>query len=154
MKFKCPLCNNNWKEGQETIQCCTCNQWVHHNNRKKCSLLTNKDFTSHKNNEDLLWNCAKCDAVNFPFNNINENDFFLSNFSVNDTVSDDVSLVLNQDVTKFTVACDKITSNINNDDDRNLPQMIDSNYYDINEFNSNKIDKSSSFGLLILILLP
>ena len=112
MKFKCPLCNKNWKEGQESIQCCTCNQWVHHNNRKKCSLLTNKDFTSHKNNE--------CDAVNFPFNNINENDF-----SVNDTVSDDVSLVLNQDVTKFMVACDKITSNINNDEDCNLPQMID-----------------------------
>ena len=62
--------------------------------------------------------------------------------------SDDVSLVLNQDVTKFTVACDKITSNINNDEDCNLPQMIDSNYCNINEFNSNKIDKPSSFGLL------
>ena len=78
MKFKCPLCNKDRKEGQESIQCSTCNQWVHHNNRKKCSLLTNNDFTSHKDNEDLLWNCAKRDAVNFPFNNINENDFFPS----------------------------------------------------------------------------
>ena len=63
-------------------------------------------------------------------------------------MSNDVSLVLNCDLTKFTVACDKIVSTINNDDDPNLPQMIDSNYYDINEFNSNKVDKPSSFRLL------
>ena len=135
-----------WKEGQESIQCSTCNQWVHHNNRNNCSLLTNKDFNSHSDNVNLSWNCAKCDAETFPFNDMNENDFFLSNFSGNDTVSDDVNLVPNRDLLKFTVECDKINSHFNNDEDPNLPQIIDSNC-DINEFNSIKIDKLSSFGI-------
>ena len=148
MKFKCPLCTKKWKEGQESIQCSTCNQWVHHNNKNNCSLLTNKDFNSHSDNVNLSWNCAKCDAETFPFNDMNENDFFLSNFSGNDTVSDDVNLVPNRDLLKFPVECDKITSHFDNDEDPNLPQIIDSNYCDINEFNSIKIDKPSSFGII------
>ena len=82
----------------------------------------------------------------FPFNDMNENDFFLSNFS-GDTVSDDVNLVLNRDLLQFTVECDKINSHFDNDEDPNLPQIIDFNYCDINEFNSIKIDKPSSFGI-------
>ena len=135
-------------EGQNSIQCSNCKQWIHNNNRKKCLLLTNEEFKFHNENENLSWNCAKRDAENFPFININENDFFLSNFSGNLTLSDDVNLITNHNVTKFTVECDKITSAINNDEDPNIPSLIDSNYYDINEFNSCKIDKPSSFGLL------
>ena len=100
---------------------------------------------------NLSWNCAKCDAENFPFINIDENDFFLmSNFSGNNpSLSDDVNFFPNHNITKFTVECDKIITDINNDEeDPNLPSLIDSNYYDINEFNFCKIDKFSSFGLL------
>ena len=74
----------------------------------------------------------------------------MSNFSGNNpSLSDDVNLLPNHNITKFTVECDKIINEINNgEEDPNLPSLIDSNYYDINEFNSCKIDKSSSFGLL------
>ena len=93
MKFKCPLCKKNCNEGQNSIQCPICKQWVHHYNRKKCSLLSNEEFKSHSENVNLSWNCAKCDAENFPFINIDENDFFLmSNFSGNNpSLSDDVN---------------------------------------------------------------
>ena len=62
-------------------------------------------------------------------------------------VSDDFNLVPNRDHLKFIVECDKINSHFDNDEDPNLPQIIDSNYCDINEFNSIKSDKPSSFGI-------
>ena len=57
-------------------------------------------------------------------------------------------MILDDNQSKFTEKCDKINIAINNDDDPNLPPLIDSNYYDIKEFNACKIDKISSFGLI------
>ena len=48
--------------------------------------------------------------------------------------------------------CDKINSAINNDDP-NLPPLIDSNYYDIKEFNACKMINYQVLGSFILILL-
>ena len=57
-------------------------------------------------------------------------------------------MILDANQSKFTVKCDKINIAINNHDDPNLPPLIDSNYYDIKEFNACKIDKLSSFGFI------
>ena len=102
MKFKCPLCKKKMERraGINTMLYLQSMGFIIIIGIT-VSLLTNKDFNSHSDNVNLSWNCAKCDAETFPFNVMNENDFFLSNFSGNDTVSNDVNLVPYRDLLKF-----------------------------------------------------
>ena len=155
MKFKCPICDKNWRKGQNSIQCSNCKCWVHHNNRLKCSNLSNAEFSSHSSNQKLNWNCAKCDQLFQPFSDLNDNEFLINSNGFNTTISPDVTLILNQDKLKFKADCDNLTAsfldyNGNDDNVSSLDVGIDSSYYDIDEFIKCKPDKTSSFGLLNL----
>ena len=56
----CPVCSKPWRNGQKSIQCSTCDGWVHHNNRLNCSGITNTEFESHNNDETKIFECDNC----------------------------------------------------------------------------------------------
>ena len=60
----CPICTRIWRPGQHSILCKSCERWVHHNNRNKCSGLTNVEFDLHSNDQDKPWICDICIAKN------------------------------------------------------------------------------------------
>ena len=149
MSFICPVCTEKWKTGQKSIQCTSCQGWVHHNNRKNCSGLTNSEFVIHSNEIDKPWDCDKCVAKSFivlPFANNDENDWL--NFNPNTKLSDDIKIINAVQVSDLISKCDTAANNIvmNNDVDDHVP-CINSKYYDIEQINSLKLDKPSSFGL-------
>ena len=155
MKYKCPTCEKYWRKGQASIQCSSCKGWVHHNNRLKCSKLSNEEFIVHTSNENLGWNCVKCDLLALPFNDLNDNDFIINSTGHNNFTSSDVTVIVNHDKLKFSANCDNLTasfrSNDDNDEDESyLDTGIDSRYYDIDDFLKCKPDKTSSFGMLNL----
>ena len=151
MKYKCPVCEKNWKKGDASILCSNCNGWVHHNNRLKCSKLSNEDFVNHTLNDDLSWTCVKCDLLVLPFNNLNDNDLMINSLGIN---SVDVNVMFNDDILKFRANCDNLTASFghheDDDEEMSLDVGIDSKYYDIGEFTKCKPDKSSSFSMLNL----
>ena len=155
MKFKCPICEKNWRKGQNSIQCFNCKCWVHHNNRLKCSKLSNAEFSCHLSDQNLNWNCAKCDQLFLPFSDLNDNEFLINSSGFDTTISSDVTFLLNQDKLKFKADCDNLTASFLNYGDNDdtvsyLDTGIDSSYYDIDDFIKCKPDKTSSFGLLNL----
>ena len=60
----CPVCTRIWRPGQHSILCKSCEGWVHHNNRNKCSGLTTVEFDRHSNDLDKPWICDICIAKN------------------------------------------------------------------------------------------
>ena len=77
MVYICPICLQNWKHGQKSIQCSSCLCWIHHNNRGNCSGLTNSEFLLHCNDNDKIWECDKCIANSFfylPFTHLDNSD--------------------------------------------------------------------------------
>ena len=60
----CPICTRIRRPGQHSILCKSCEGWVHHNNRNKCSGLTNVEFDLHSNDQDKPWICDICIAKN------------------------------------------------------------------------------------------
>ncbi len=64
----------------------------------------------------------------------------------------DVSSMSASQLNKFVKQCENIKSQVNSTDDENedefFDSMVNSKYYNINNFNKLKPDKSSSFGLL------
>ena len=59
----CPVCSKNNYPYQNCIQCDTCQGWVHHDNRLKCSGLTNNEFKEHVDNEYKAFVCDHCVSV-------------------------------------------------------------------------------------------
>ena len=80
IRYPCPVCKLYWKDGQDSIQCSTCLGWVHHNNRRNCSGLTDDEFLLHfSENEGLRWECDKCfnksTTFTLPFNHLDEDEW-------------------------------------------------------------------------------
>ena len=148
MSYTCPICKLNWRKNQESIQCSNCNNWIHHNNKSKCSLLSDIDFKLHIGVDDIPWNCAICDAELLPFATLDDSLFLISSLDKDGDVSHDVNLIPSISTNKFVANCDAITNALNYDyDDDQFQLNINSKYYDINKLNSLKLDKLSSFGL-------
>ena len=155
MTFICPICNSKWKTGQKSIQCTSCLQWIHHNNRNNCSRLTNTEFEIHCNDNNKSWECEKCSAESLfylPFSVLDDTSW--SNFneikSNQINFSDDINTINSTEVKNFVSQCDSIQNIINfdiDDEDDNPLTQINSKYYDIEQLNSLKLDLPSSFGL-------
>ena len=154
MSYICPICSNLWKTGQKSIQCMTCNSWVHHNNRRNCSGLTNSEFLKHCNNEDISWECDKCimkTNINLPFNDLDDDSWLKFN-EINvssNKLSDEINMFTLTEIRDFASQCDSIQTRINlaNDDNSDdfVSSQVNSKYYDMKELNSLKFDLPSSF---------
>ena len=59
----CPVCSKPYRNGQKSIQCSTCNGWVHHKNRLNCSGITDVEFELHNNDENKIFECDSCTAA-------------------------------------------------------------------------------------------
>ena len=156
----CPVCGQPCVDSDvvnhEEIQCMSCCKWVHHNNRKNCSGLTNREFKKHLQSESKFWECDIChtksnSSVTLPFCHFEENDWLsFHDFNKKQTCSDDVNVLSTQSV-KFASHCETIKEFLNSEsedaDDNILSNHINCKYYDDKQFNSLKVDLPSSFGM-------
>ena len=60
MPVTCPVCSKGLYSYQSRIECTSCQGWVHHDNRLKCSGLTDSEFDEHVKNQDKLYECDYC----------------------------------------------------------------------------------------------
>ena len=60
----CPVCTKCiYNSYQNSVQCTCCNGWVHHDNRLKCSGLTETEFYNHQKDPDKPFECDHCVSV-------------------------------------------------------------------------------------------
>ena len=155
MSYICPICTDKWKTNQKSIQCSSCLGWVHHNNKKNCSGLTNMEFELHLIDVNKQWECDRCisSALNIlPFANLDEKNWLnFNNIKSNDNISEDVNIFNSVNIKEFISQCDSIKNVIsldnNDDEDDLLSTSVNYKYYDIDEMKSSKFDLPSSFGL-------
>ena len=152
VRYTCPICKLNWKDGQESIQCGSCLCWVHHNNRRNCSGLTNGEFLSRTQNESKHWQCDKCfnksTTYTLPFNHLDEDNWLNLHDLKKNPTSDDVRFLTGENL-DFVTQCEEIQNVLNseNSGDDILLDHVNSKSYLVDLFNSMKIDIPSSFGL-------
>ena len=147
MPFTCLICNLICRKKQTSIKCSICHNWIHHNTRNKCPLLTNEELEL-LNLSNKPWACPICVSSSLPFGQLDENQCLLFNLDKNDLASDDINLVPNAEISKFAAKCDKILNSlVEIEDDELSSTSVDSKYYDISQLNSLNPDLSSSFGM-------
>ena len=154
----CPVCLKNCYPSQNTVECTVCKKWVHHDNRLKCSGLTDFEFQEHTLNEFKPFECDHCIGVRVASEN---NSIFVKlPFPVEcegnifgkppPIPKPDVLSMSPDQLKKFVKQCDEIKNYVtksSESEDEQLTTSINSQYYDIKKFNKNKIDKNSSLGL-------
>ena len=64
MSYKCSICFKNVSEKSESIQCNTCNLWIH---QPKCSGLTKAQFDVYTKPNSGSWFCQNCNNLKLPF---------------------------------------------------------------------------------------
>ena len=55
-KIVCEPCKQTFKQNENAIASDTCNQWFH----PRCISMSDQNFTSHTQDENLAWNCESC----------------------------------------------------------------------------------------------
>ena len=160
MPYICPVCSKSYyPQSQNCIQCGTCQGWVHHENRLRCSGLTDAEFEEHQNDEYKPYECDHCVSVKIAKEN---NSVFVTlPFPVEcegnifgkpeENNRPDVSSLTPEQLKKFVKQCDDIKSQLDetlDDNEQLVSTLVNSNYYDIKKFNKIKLDKESSFGML------
>ena len=149
-KFLCPICNKLWKSGQNSIQCSNCEKWIHAPpNKLNCSLLSMHAFMTYSQSS-ITWFCTKCDGLNMPFNILNDIQLYLEINNNSSEPSDELQLFPDHAFREFSQECHQFLINYT-EDDTDLTDnfnQVNSKYYDINEINLIKTDKSSSIGFL------
>ena len=160
MPYICPVCSKNYyPHVQNCIQCDTCKGWVHHDNRLKCSGLTDSEFEEHINDEHKFFECDHCVAVKIA--NENNSVFIRLPFPVEcegnifskpeEKCKPDVSTLTPEQLRKFVKQCDTINEQLDNSSDENenlVSTLVNSKYYDIKKFNKVRYDKKSKFSLM------
>ena len=160
MPHICPVCTKKWYPGQKSLQCSSCYGWIHHNNRLKCSSLTDAEFDEHANDIFKPYDCDHCISERIakknntifrtlPFPVECEGNIFGKPPEIK--TKPDVSSMTTAQLNKFVKQCENIKSQISTDDvneDEFFNSMVNSKYYNINNFNKLKPDKTSNFGLL------
>ena len=56
----CPVCSKSCHSSQNVVECTSCNSWVHHGNRLRCSGLTDFEFQEHSIDEFKPFECDHC----------------------------------------------------------------------------------------------
>ena len=149
MPHICPVCTKPNRNGQNSIQCSTCNGWVHHKNRLNCSGITNIEFEVHNNDESKFYECDSCTAslTLKTFAHLPEFESTTINEFSEPTVNIFSSAKANHK--DFLNKCSKIENFLNITDhvDEDILPTINSKYYDVDEFNLLKFDLPSSLKL-------
>ena len=150
----CPICSKLRRSNQSAIECTNCLKWVHHKNKSNCSGLTDKEFSVHLNEKNKIWLCDNCvHSKNFEI--LTHLPFFgLPDDSVDTEIppiSSNASTSVATKYKEFLSQCSYIetssTVQFNGDDHTDdVYSTINSKYYDIDEFNSLKVDTQSSFS--------
>ena len=60
MPHICPLCTKQWFSSQSCLQRSICAGWIHHDNRLKCSGLTDSEFEEHIVDIYRFFECDHC----------------------------------------------------------------------------------------------
>ena len=156
----CPVCTKSvYNSYQNSVQCTFCNGWVHHDNRLKCSGLTEIEFENHQNDPDKPFECDHCVSVKIASEN---NSYFIRlPFPVEceDNIfgkpeakrAPDITSLSPSQLKKFIQECESIEKQFSSDEENNnelLTSTVNSKYYNVSNFNKIKIDKKSSFGLI------
>ena len=159
MPYICPVCSKNYyPQSQDCLQCDTCKGWVHHDNRLKCSGLTDAEFKEHANDEFKPFECDHCVAVKIA----KENGaiFTLLPFPVEcegnifgkpaEKIKPDITSMTPEQLKKFLKNCDAIQEQLDSSDDdteKFVSTSVNSKYYDFKKFNKIRFDSKSTFGL-------
>ena len=143
----CSICQKNVNSNQKALKCTSCNLWVH----IKCNETSNKEYDDMIDRNKLLsdeeidntdWHCLKCTIISraetFPF--IYENTSDVNNLNIANSMK-----LLNKLPSVNTQSTISNASLQPADIDENLPNMINSKYYNIEEYEN--ISKSNKFKL-------
>ena len=106
MNYICPICANILRKKNTSIQCDSCDEWIH----LKCSLPSTEVFNLLSNSE-TKWCCSKCILEILPFHNINNNELLLDNLGIDCTRNNEFSLTPNSNSNDFIRGCQKISIN-------------------------------------------
>ena len=160
MPYICPVCSKFfYSQSQNCIQCDTCRGWVHHDNRLKCSGLTDAEYEEHMKDEFKPYECDHCVAVKIAEEN--KSIFVQLPFPVEcegnifgkptEKIKPDVSSLTPDQLKKFIKNCDAIQDQLDtekDDDEKLVSTSVNSKYYNINKFNKIRFDEKSKFGLM------
>ena len=128
MPFICPVCSKSYySQSQNCIQCDTCQGWVHHENRLRCSGLTDTEFEEHLKDEFKPYECDHCISVKIAKEN---NSVFVAlPFPVecednifgkpDEKPRPDVSSITPDQLKKFVKQCDLIQEQLQETRDNN-----------------------------------
>ena len=159
MPYICPVCSKNYyPQSQDCLQCDTCKGWVHHDNRLKCSGLTDAEFKEHANDEFKPFECDHCVAVKIakengailailPFPVECEDNIF---GKPAEKIKPDITSITPEQLKKFLKNCDAIQEQLDTSDDdteKFVSTSVNSKYYDFKKFNKIRFDSKSTFGL-------
>ena len=154
MPHKCPVCTKFWYTSyQNALQCTNCHGWVHHGNTLKCLSLTDAEYEEHLNDIYKPFDCDHCISERIAKNN--NSVFQTLPFPVECEVNifgkppesarkPDISSMTTSQLNKFVKQCENIKSQVSSDDvneDEFFNSMVNSKYYNINNFNKLKPDK-------------
>ena len=159
MPYICPVCSKKYHpQSQNCLQCNTCEGWVHHDNRLKCSGLTDTEFEEHMKDEFKPFECDHCVALKIAEEN--RSIFVQLPFPVEcegnifgkpaEKMRPDISSLTPEQLRKHVKNCDAIQDQLDtakDDDDKLVSTLVNSKYYDIKKFNKIRFDKKSKFGL-------
>ena len=145
----CPVCTKPHRNGQNLIQCSTCNEWVHHKNRLNCSGITDIEFELHNNNESMIYECDSCTALLSLKTFAHLPEFESATFNEPSEPTLDIFTSAKANHKDFLDKCSKIEIFLNISDhiDEDILPTINSKYYNIDEFNSLEFDLPSSLKL-------
>ena len=160
MPYICPVCSKNvYSQAQNSILCDSCQGWVHHDNRLKCSGLTDAEFEAHNNDEYKPYECDHCVAkkiahennsifVTLPFPVECEGNLF---GKPEEKHKPDISSLTPEQLRKFIKQCDTIQDQLESTSEESesvISTSVNSKYYDFKKFNKIRFDQKSKFGTM------
>ena len=158
----CPVCSKQLYSYQSWIQCDTCQGLVHHDNRVRCSGLTDTEFEEHKNDPHKPFECDHCVSVKLAkeFNSVfvqlpypvECEDFIFG--KPEEKTRPDVSSISPDQLKKFVKQCDAIREHLNEASDNTeelISTSVNSNYYDIKKFNKYLLTHASECNMRFIL---
>ena len=153
VKYPCGICKKAVATNHHAIQCDSCHTWIH----IKCNKLNKKDYREYQRNPDKSFVCINCLADVVPFTTMNNNQFNLAvtkgiNFLCDADVNFSPSATEQQFFDRLNHAININAFDINNDDaqDNDDLSTIDCKYYDVEGFDSLKLNPDKVFSVLHL----
>ncbi|XP_057305356.1 uncharacterized protein LOC130642284 [Hydractinia symbiolongicarpus] len=144
--FPCNICKKNVNNNHRAIQCDICNHWIH----IKCNNLDNTSYNLLKQST-TPWFCIDCTAKTLPFQNLNNDQFFLNSKNINFkcNTSSQLNITPSENIEALLKEFNNLSSNMNKANDDDNP-TINCQYYDINDFCSSKFKSENFFSIFHL----